>query len=77
MQFALGFTYFQELQFSYLKGVSNDCLLEVLYDLSVLLVLMSEGYYLFTSERDLFAFSSRRYGCFTHPHYSHGCQKGS
>lgn len=41
MQFALGFTYFQELQFSYLKGVSNDSLLEVLYDLPFLLVLMS------------------------------------
>lgn len=72
MQFSLDFTYFQDSDqsvISYLKGVSNDCLLEILYDLSVLLVLMSEGNYLFTSERDLFAFSSRRYGCcFTHPH---------
>lgn len=38
------------------EGVFNDCLLEALYDLSVLFMLMSEGYYLVASERDLSAF---------------------
>lgn len=44
MQFASGFTYFQELQFSF-EVLSNGFLLEVLYDLLILLVLISQGYY--------------------------------